>query len=149
MSGAGRSNNERRAASRKDAEVLMTIGTGTPDDPIIVVDWSGFYDWGIWRTARHCGTKNSDPLATGSLDGVVNFAHRSIKRTSKVEKRPMLAHWENGRWRAKDFIEHDECIQPISPGSTPDAKREAARPLRPLPLQRGIVVGWQPRSSRG
>jgi hypothetical protein len=102
----------------------MTIGTGTPDDPIIVVDWSGFYDWGIWRTARHYGTKNSDLLATGSLDGVVNFAHRSIKRTSKGEKRAMLAHWENGRWRAKDFIDHDECIQPISPGSTPDAREK-------------------------
>jgi hypothetical protein len=102
----------------------MTIGTGTPQDPIIVVDWSGFYGWGIWRTARHYGAKDSDPLATGSLDGVVGFAYRSLKPTSKGWKRPLLAHWENGRWRAKHFIDHHGSMTPISPNSTPDAREK-------------------------
>src|SRR4051812_22493294 len=102
----------------------MTIGAGTPDDPIVVVDWSGFYGWGIWRTARHYGAKDSTPLATGTYEGVTRYAWRVLFSTGKREPRALLAHLENGRWRARSFIACDGTITQISPDSTPEAREK-------------------------
>src|SRR5215203_7317315 len=94
----------------------MTTGTGSEDDPIEIVDWTSFYGWGVWRTARHYGAKDSNPVATGSYEGITNYVYQNLLPT-RNGPRPMLAHLENGRWRAKSFVHHDGMITPISPDS--------------------------------
>jgi hypothetical protein len=119
----------RRYASRH-AEVVMTIGTGTLEDPLEVVDWSGFYGWGIWRTGAHYGGPfegpPSTPLVTGTFEGVVNYAFHSIPR-KRGDARPLLAKLlPDGSWHAMHFIDADGGPVPISPDAT-EEQRERQR----------------------
>jgi hypothetical protein len=105
----------------------MTSGTGTPEDPIVIEDWTLYYGWGIWRTAAHYGGPfdgpPSTPMATGSVEGVLNFA-RTIPRT-KRDPRPLLAHRQpDGTWRAKHFVDTDGNIATISPNATDDDREK-------------------------
>lgn len=105
----------------------MTSGTGTPDDPIVIEDWTFYYGWGLWRTAALYGGPfdgpPSTPTATGSIEGLLNFA-RSIRRT-KRDARPLLAHRQaDGSWRAMHFIDSDGNVAEISPHATDDEREK-------------------------
>jgi hypothetical protein len=91
-----------------------------------VVNYERSDSWGIWLTGLHYLAAESDPLATGSLDGVESFAQR-LSNVDTRRARPFLARQRHdGSWRAMGFVNRDGGYEEVSPHSSDEA-RESQR----------------------
>ena len=72
-------------------------------------------DWGMWRTGLHYQAKDTPPLAIGSRDGLVKYAHQDLQPSERP--RPFLARRQSdGKWRAMGFA-GPNGYEPVSPHS--------------------------------